>query len=86
MQGEVCGKAEKEFDSNLILNRLDACIEIAKENAERAFRLESCDNVKQASEEKLKRPVADFTGIVNEKINALAVILDETRSSLRRFI
>jgi hypothetical protein len=80
-----CGKAAKDIDSSIILARLDACIEIAKENADRAFRLESCDAIKQSTDSQA-RPIVDFTGAVNEKLNALTMLLDEARSSLRRFI
>ncbi|MFA5379686.1 MAG: hypothetical protein WC455_28265 [Dehalococcoidia bacterium] len=85
MQTGDCGKAAKEIDSSIILNRLDSCIEIAKENAERAFRLETCGEIKQSTDA-LARPIADFTGAVNDKLDALAGLLEDTRASLRRFI
>jgi hypothetical protein len=79
------GKTLREVDSSIILNRLDSCIEIAKENADRAFRLESCGGSGAAGENP-KCPVADFTGAVNEKLDELTAILEDTRASLRRFI
>lgn len=68
----------------VILNRLDKCIDIAKENAERVFRVE-CGGT-AGNEDKDKKPLGDFTAIANEKLDTLTEILEETRATLRRFI